>query len=277
MTTDLIPLTPPASDRDLASAVRRFLTDAARPEPDPITALELALARRDLDKMVAENTAQHAEAVGWRYAYLEAEARAEAAELEAYQQGCGASNLAIEVGALKDEAQRRELHIIELAGQLETRGAKLAAARARIAEVEEQLTRRLEEIDQLGRRLAEALDERQSANGPKTPAVRVLMAGGAPRTLDPCPHCGREFDDNRGRVAHVRLCPKNPDRQHPKGRPPRPLAALATPAKASPERRAANEVTFEAPYVCPLCGEAAFAKAPTADLCIRCARGAKAA
>lgn len=265
-------MTVPADELD--SAIRRVLSQP-RPEPDPITALELATLRRDVRTYAELHSRALADAVAIRYELLDLEARAEAAELEAYQQACGASNLAIENAALKAEAAEREGHIGNLAGRLEMCGAELGQARERIAELEETLTRRLEEIDQLGRRLAEALDE-----GRKAPPARVVMPGGPrrpslapaadayaaqpqpvnePATFGTCPYCGQELTSARS--THVRQCPKNPDRTAAGGRPPKTAAPPVF------------ELADDGLYICPLCGEAAFAKAPTLDLCIRCARG----
>jgi hypothetical protein len=293
VTTDLIPVAPAPSDHDLVSAARRALAELPRPEPDPITALELALARRDLDKMVRES-------VELRYAYLEAEARAEAAELEAYQQGCAASNLSIEVEALKAQAA-------ELAAEVDRRGVELGQARARIAEVEEEFTRRLEEIDQLGLRLAEALDERAKpaqgdyatgrehglaegyakaqreqemaerrraalpGNEPKEPRHQVILPGNPLATTQACLYCDKaNFGSEAGRQAHMRHCAKNPGRQS--SRVPQPASAPTPPELA----KAAAE-TFAEPYICPDCGSGSFAEAPGGGRCIRCAATKRAA
>lgn len=297
--SELITLTTAAPD-DLDEAIRRVLTSLDRPEPDPVTALELATLRRDVRTYAQLHGSALADAVALRYALLDQEARAEAAELEAYQQGCAASNLSIELSVLRDEAQRRELHIVELQSRLESAGAELGQARARIAEVEEQLTRRLEEIDQLGRRLAEALDTRQQgdyATGREhglaegcqkalrereSPvaqlSARVVMSGGAPPEYKPCPHCGRDdFDGNQGRAAHVRMCPKNPDRKATPGRRPATgLTAPVAPAKkiGRPPRGTDPKPAAYIPegaYLCPKCDGTAYVKSPRLDMCMKCA------
>ncbi len=263
-------------EHDLITAARRVLTDRTEPA---LTALELALARRDVAMLMDHNTTL------WQECHaLQVELGALRAQLDDAERE--RSDYAAAVDAHRDRIAELERECGALAGRIggleydrEADALELAAQRAHIAEL-------TAERDELAARVATL--ERQAA-APSDPPPRLTGAAKAAQTvaraidapLEPCPHCGQQtFKSQISRTQHVNYCPKNPHRlRAPNSKAERDAkrAAALTPAAAPAQQAATNgQHAPWAPddaadvYRCPECQGTAFAKALTADRCMNC-------
>lgn len=278
-------------EHDLITAARRVLTDRTEPA---LTALELALARRDVAMLMDHNTTL------WQECHaLQVELGALRAQLDDAERE--RSDYAAAVDAHRDRIAELERECGELAGRIGGLEYDLGAAALEAANYQAEIEALTTERDLLAGRVATL--ERQAAAPPDlsprlagaaTAARQVARAIDAP--LDPCPHCGQQtFKSQISRTQHVNYCPKNPARlRAPNSKAERDAkraAALAAPPEAPaepdpaptfgrgrvvlpgkpPEQHApwASDADAEI-YRCPECQGTAFAKALRADRCVNC-------
>lgn len=207
------------TDFDLVSAARRVLTDRS---DAALSALELAIARRDVAMLMEHNTTLWAECADLKAALDDALRERDDAQRERADYGAAVDFHRDRIAELEQMVGEREGRIGGLEYDVAELTATIDAQRARIAELEG-------ERDELAGRIA-TLE--------RPPNAKVVMPGRPPSAAPTkrkdvaaaelagarCRFCGT----GPASKQHEQFCPKNPDRILP----PRVKARLAAEAAA---------------------------------------------
>jgi len=253
------------TDFDLVSAARRVLTDRS---DAALSALEMAIARRDVAMLTEHNTTLWAECADLKAA-LDAALRAcDDAQRERDDFGATIDAQRARIAELERMVGEREGRIGGLEYDVADLTATIDAQRARIAELERTPPPAAPPPDLPVGRGQVVMPGRLSG------AAKAAEAIAAEREdLPPCPHCDqRSFKSQISRTQHVNYCPKNPTRlRAPNSKAERAAKIAAGPAAAPAEQHAPWAPDADTGvYRCPDCGGTAFAKALRADRCVNC-------
>lgn len=141
-----------------------------------------------------------------------------------------------DAGEIVGELDGRQFYAVRVVvvqlpdGRTEVRGLLgewQSTIEGRLISTQAELAQAREELEQLKAKKARKTQERAAARQAAAPVLAAAPAP-APAPVEPCPHCGREFSDRRGRYKHVAHC-KGPALIEPPHVAPAPPALAPCP------------------------------------------------